>query len=560
MPGYVTAVASNGFYLEDPLPDTNPATSEGIFVFTESAPTVIAGQYLLVSGQVREYRPGETSGGAANLTTTEIVMPTISAGGTPPAPLPPAMRIGAGGRMPPVARIAGPAPDGDVESSAYRFDPAANAIDFYESLEGMRVVLDDAVAVGPTTSRGEIAVVADAVGSAASRNARGGVVVGPGDFHPERIILAEGLIGRGRMARVDVADRLGSVQGVLDYSYGNFKLLVSTRPVVQPGGIARQVTTLRPDASHLTIASFNVENLAATAPAAKFAGLGRAVVDNLGSPEIIALMEIQDDNGKTDDGVVSAGATLARLTAAIRAAGGPAYDSRQIDPVADQDGGEPGGNIRQVLMFDPARVAFVDRPSKTNPSTSAVTAVALDPGVRLSASPGRIAPADPAFTHSRKPLVGEFRFAGQPLFVIANHLNSKGGDSPLFGRLQPPVLASEVQRLRQVEQIAVFVGRLRQADAGARIVVLGDLNDFQFSPPLERLGRAGLVDLIETLPPRARYTYVYEGNSQAIDHILVSESLRAGAVYDVVHINAEFASQLSDHEPEVARLAFGRRP
>jgi hypothetical protein len=67
-----------------------------------------------------------------------------------------------------------------------------------------------------------------------------------------------------------------------------------------------------------------------------------------------------------------------------------------------------------------------------------------------------------------------------------------------------------------------------------------------------------LHDLIETLPQSERYTYVFEGNSQAIDHILLSDYLKVRPfAYDVVHVNSEFAIQASDHEPQVVRLAFG---
>ena len=51
-------------------------------------------------------------------------------------------------------------------------------------------------------------------------------------------------------------------------------------------------------------------------------------------------------------------------------------------------------------------------------------------------SPGRIDPLNAAWTASRKPLAAEFTFRGKTYFVIVNHFNSKGGDSPLFGRLQ----------------------------------------------------------------------------------------------------------------------------
>jgi len=88
--------------------------------------------------------------------------------------------------------------------------------------------------------------------------------------------------------------------------------------------------------------------------------------------------------------------------------------------------------------------------------------------------------------------------------------------------------------------------------------VVGDLNDFEFSPPLMALKKSGLVALIETLPVSERYSYVYEGNSQTLDHLLVSDgllSLKTG--FDVVHVNAEFFDQASDHDPGVARFAIG---
>ena len=67
-----------------------------------------------------------------------------------------------------------------------------------------------------------------------------------------------------------------------------------------------------------------------------------------------------------------------------------------------------------------------------------------------------------------------------------------------------------------------------------------------------------LRDLISTLPQSERYTYVFDGNSQAIDHILLSDYLKVRPLaYDVVHVNSEFATQASDHEPQVVQLSFG---
>ncbi len=555
VPGIVTFVRSNGFYMEDPLPDNDPATSEGIFVFTGTAPTALAGQYLLVSGTVSEFRPGGASG-TGNLTTTEIVAPTIVSGVTAPAALPAPIVIGVGGRMPPTSTIAGPTATGTVEAIDYVFDAANNGIDFYESLESMRVVVNNAVVVGPTDANNETPLLADGGSFATGRSVRGGIVVSATDFNPERVVIDDALIPAGTMPKSNVGDLLTPVVGIIDYSFGNFKLLVTTPPVRQAGPIAPEVTPLVGDAARLTVASFNVENLAPANGAAKFDGLAREIVNNLRSPDLIAVMEIQDNNGATSGAVVDASVTIQMLTDAITAAGGPTYSYRQIDPVADQDGGEPGGNIRQVFLFNAARIGFVDRANPA-PSTTPVAAVALSPGVRLSVSPGRIDPANSAWASSRKPLVGEFVFAGKQLFVIANHFNSKGGDDPLAGRFQPPRMSTQAQRRNQATLVGNFVNALRAADASAAVVVLGDLNDFEFSEPLSILKAAGLTDLIETLPANERYTYVFQGNSQVLDHILVSNNLASVSEYDVVHVNSEFAVQASDHDPEVARLKLG---
>ncbi|MGH3329569.1 MAG: endonuclease/exonuclease/phosphatase family protein [Streptomycetales bacterium] len=102
--------------------------------------------------------------------------------------------------------------------------------------------------------------------------------------------------------------------------------------------------------------------------------------------------------------------------------------------------------------------------------------------------------------------------------------------------------------------MADFTRQILAIDPQARVVVAGDLNDFEYSAAVQTLVGAGLTDLPGTLPDGERYTYVFEGNSRVLDHILLSSSLASAAHgYDVVHVNAEFADQLSDHDPQVAR-------
>ena len=65
---------------------------------------------------------------------------------------------------------------------------------------------------------------------------------------------------------------------------------------------------------------------------------------------------------------------------------------------------------------------------------------------------------------------------------------------------------------------------------------------------------------MDTLPKAERYSYVFEGNSQVLDQMLVSDKLdKRETTYDVVHVNAEFFDQASDHDPQVARFVFDER-
>ena len=298
-----------------------------------------------------------------------------------------------------------------------------------------------------------------------------------------------------------------------------------------------------------------MENLDPTDPQAKFDRLAVGLVRNLAAPDIVALEEIQDNTGAVNDGVVAADQTFALMIEAVLRAGGPRYQYRSIDPENGADGGEPGGNIRLGFLLRTDRGgARGDRPG--GDGVPAITVVRRHGQASLTLSPGRISPTDPAFANSRKPLAGEFRFRGETFVVVAGHFSSKGGDQPLFGRYQPPSRGSEVQRHAQASTVRAFVDTVRAADRRAKVVLLGDVNDFEFSATADLLvGDGWLTDLPRTLPERERYSYVYDGNSQILDHILLSRPAVGCRVdYDVVHINAEFADQASDHDPQVVRL------
>jgi predicted extracellular nuclease len=546
--GIVTAVRSNGFYMQDPAPDNNVGTSEGIFVFTNSAPTVSVGDDVTVSGTVDEYRPAND-----NLSITQIAGPTIqvnSQGNSLPGP----MIIGVGGRVPPTMVIEDDS-SGSVETTG-TYEPTMDGIDFYESLEGMRVQVNNAVAVGPTNDFGEIPVLGDSGTKASGRATRGSIIIRSNDYNPERIFIDDVFV-----STPDVhvgATFPGAIVGVMDYSFDNYKLLATTLPSVVASTLTRETTDPVSGPSELSVATFNVENLSPNDSATKFNTLASLIVNNMRAPDIIGLEEVQDNNGATNDSVVSASTTASMLISAIQAAGGPTYQYRDIAPADDQDGGQPGGNIRVAFLYRTDRgVSFISRAGGT--ATAATTVVSGPSGPELSFSPGRVDPNNVAWAATRKPLVGEFMFKGRKLFVIVNHFSSKGGDEPLYGVNQPPTLTTEAKRIQQAQAVNSFVDQILAVDPNANIVVVGDINDFQFSPTMTALTDGGVLNpMIDTLPQSERYSYIFEGNSQALDHILVSDNLfnNAAPEYDVVHVNAEFHDQASDHDPSLVRLTF----
>jgi predicted extracellular nuclease len=548
VPGIVTAISSNGFYMQDPQPDADPATSEGIFIYTASLPPVSKGDSLLVGGNVQEFYPGGFSTG--NLSITEITAPQIAVVSTG-NPLPPPVVIGTAGRIPPSMIIEDDA-TGDVETTGV-FDPLTDGIDFYESLEGMLVQVNDAVAVGPTSSFGEIPVVGDTGVNAGILNSRGALVIRSNDFNPERIHLDGAILP---LPEVSVGSKFtGSIVGVMDYSFGNFKLLATEIPTPTASSLMQETTAPR-GLNELSVATFNLENLDPGDGPSKFQKLALQIKNNLLSPDIIGVQEIQDNSGPTDNGVVDASLTYTTLINAILAAGGPQYAYKDIPPVDGADGGEPGGNIRVGFLYRPDRVSFVEHPGG---NATTATAAILGPtgGVELSFSPGRIDPNNPAFASSRKPLAGEFIFKGNKVFVIVNHFVSKGGDSYLFGRIQPPVFASETQRNAEAQAVHAFVQSILTLDANAKVLVLGDLNDFQFTLTLSTLKGGILFNLIDNLPQEERYSYVFEGNAETLDHILVSANLNGKtSKIDVVHLNAEFldADRPTDHDPVIVAI------
>ncbi|HEX8262620.1 MAG TPA: Calx-beta domain-containing protein, partial [Allosphingosinicella sp.] len=309
--GIVTGVVGNGFYLQDPDGDGNARTSDAIFVFTGAAPAVAVGDAVSVRGTPEEFVPGAGSLSITELVTTNANVVVQSHDNALPA----TVLIGAGGRTPPTQTF--------EDDGFTSYDPATDGLDFYESMEGMRVTIDSPTVVSNTSSFGETWVLASGGAGATGYNGRTGIAISDGDLNPERIqIDATSALFAGYAPNHSMGDKLGNVTGIMSYSFNSYEVLVSAPvTVVADVTAARETTSLTGDRDHLTIASMNVENLDPSDPQTKFDLLAQNVVYNLAAPDIIGLQEVQDANGLNGSDPLSGVVTAQKLIDAIAAIG-----------------------------------------------------------------------------------------------------------------------------------------------------------------------------------------------------------------------------------------------
>lgn len=317
--GIVTGIrtygSSRGFWIQDPNPDADPATSEGVFVFTSSTPKGVAvGDSVTVSGTVAEYVPGGTASG--NQSLTEITKPVFTV-------------LSSGNELPATTKVdarsvpATYAPPGDTTANgsinALALKPSKYALDHYEALEGMTVRVSDTRVVGATDPYTELWVT---VKPHENRNRHGGTVYGSYDAQNTGRLQIQSLGATADFPKANVGDTLtGTTAGPLDYNqFGGYTLVASELGTLKTGDLKRE-TTRKQRSGELSVATYNVENLDPTD--ATFAAHGSAIVNNLKSPDIVSLEEIQDNNGATNDGTVAADQTLTKLIDAIVAAKRP---------------------------------------------------------------------------------------------------------------------------------------------------------------------------------------------------------------------------------------------
>ncbi|HEL0639989.1 TPA: endonuclease/exonuclease/phosphatase family protein [Streptococcus equi subsp. zooepidemicus] len=530
------------FYVQDINGDNDKATSDGIRVFAQNA-QVQAGDVLTISGTVEEFfGKGYDDRKQTDLTITQIKASKVTKTGTAQVPAP--LVLGKD-------RVA---PANIIDNDGFSvFDPEEDAIDFWESLEGMLVAVDNAKILGPMSHK-EIYVLPGS--STRMLTNSGGILLPETGYNTDLIPV---LFKYGKQTIKAGDSYQGRLAGPVSYSYGNYKVFVddsSHMPVLTDGQLKPEKTQIKKDPSKLSIASYNIENFSANPSSTKDEKVKRiaeSFIHDLNAPDIIGLIEVQDNNGPTDDGTTDARQSAQRLIDAIKALGGPTYQYVDIAPENNADGGQPGSNIRTGFLYQPERVSLSDKPrGGVNDAVKWVNG-------ELSLSVGRIDPTNPAWKSVRKSLAAEFIFQGHKVVVVANHLNSKRGDNSLYGRVQPVTFKSEERRHVLARLLSQFTKE--GASQQANIVMLGDFNDYEFTKTIKLIEEGDMANLVSRHELSDRYSYFYRGNNQTLDNMLVSRNLLGRYEFDMVHVNSPFMEahgRASDHDPLLLQLSFGK--
>lgn len=498
----VTALGTDGFFMQTPADrsDANDDTSDGIYVFTGVAPTVFVGDIVDVEGTVQEFF-GFTEFVADSLVTV----------------------TGSGAALPtPVALDATrPSPTPDVSTCAIEF----------ECLEGMLVSIAAGTVTAPNQSFGSDPLAEVFVVARDERAFREPGIEFPGlggdiptwDGNPELFELDPDKLGLPNLAIA--AGSKFSATGVIGFEFGGYELW----PTVLDVDAANAVIPVRERAEReFTVGSLNmfrlfdsIDDPADSAAdgrsrddvvidpveyATRLDKLARYIVDVLDSPEVLAVQEVEK-LGALDD-----------LAAAINALDSSVNYSNELVEGNDVGTIDVGFMVRDSIAID------------------AVTQLGRDD----------ILAFDGSLLNDRPPLLLEARYTGNdsnfPVAVISVHNRSLGGvDSASSGD------RVRAKRLAQAQSLAAAVQALQTATPDINLIVLGDFNAFEFTdgfvdvvgqiqgvvdPTASLLSGDDLVDpdltnLTTLIDPAERYSFIFRGSAQSLDHALISQNLDA---------------------------------
>ncbi|HHW87645.1 MAG TPA: hypothetical protein GX400_15740 [Chloroflexi bacterium] len=519
--GVVTGVALAGFYLQDPAGDGRRETSDGIYVYTRTRPAVQVGECVAVRGALIDEFYDKTE-----LSRVKAIAPSSLCRSTAPAP---------------------------VELPAFRYDDAPAAR--YEALEGMLVSLPrlEGVVHGPTkrfaSGEAEIALAPLTVQPYLSD----GRIFFDETLEVAQLLYVSGALGvplpdLDHGVHVRITGPAGApVQAIVDYNFGKYQLLLLPGSMVEAGEAAPNEPSVATPAGDqdFTLCSCNLLALGRGTeqhpdPAdydREVRRRAQVIAEGLAGCTIIGVQEA----GQPADAAQLAELLTAEYDLPYTATALPGPQSSNVE-----------FPLTNALLTRTDRVQVLAAQSRQ--ACSPVDYDVVDAGACASGQ-------YPLF--DRPPLAVDLLVAGDwgapfPLTVIVNHLKSKAGDESVNAR----------RRTAQAQAVAVEVQQRLAVDANAAVAVIGDLNDYYGSEVVRTLQVTpdpDLVHLYDRLPPLQRYTYIYNGASQALDHMLVTPAL-AEQVGEVrpLRLSADYAARAtpdaatilhaSDHDPVLARI------
>ncbi len=550
--GVVTAIQKskydNGFYMQSKTPDNDARTSEGLYVDNACGVEVSVGAIVSVSGTVKEMQFPKPKEG--QLTVTAIEATTIE-------------MLEGTAEIKPVVIDSSRIPEAIHRGSISRkLKIKRNAMDFYEALEGMLVSVLDPVVVGAKEKYGEIAIVGAKGAYAENRSNNGGVRYTYGYEQTQRLMVDDvffPLVSKGRFTDAGFTPNPGDtfagvIEGILTFSYSNYTIFnTKPLPALKDSGAKVDSPRFAADKNAISIASYNIENFTIADGPKRVKALAKHVTTYLNTPDIIGLVEVGDDNGGVKENIelVSAEKTLQAIVDGIKQESGVEYKFLSVDPENGKDGGWPAMHIRNAILYRTDRVSvpyFKQGDAKVD--------TVLQDG-KLSFNPGRIGNTDVSFEGVRKPVVAHVQILGKDVFVIVNHLKSKRSDGKLYGALRPVVRHSEEKRIPEGKFVGAFLKTLHSAYPKALLISMGDMNDFEFSPTMTAMKGSIMVNTVEMLPEAERHTYVYKGNSQVLDGLLINKEYKDATQVDILNINSEFTAvqgAFSDHDPILVQV------
>ncbi len=526
--------ALRGFYLQDPVGDGVPGTSDAVFVFNGNRDDVTVGDVVQVTGTAGEYQ-GQTQVSASAV---------LECGQTGVALAPTVISL----------PMAGPDGYERYEGMLVRYDQTLSVTEHYQLGRFGQVTVSSGGRLRQPTNVVEPGPAALAL---QAENDLNRVIIDDtlNNQNPDPIIWGRG--GRPLSAENTLrgGDTTTGATGVMTYTWAGSSASGNAwrlRPVDQTGaGITFEAANPRPTTPDVggavRVAGMNLLNYFNTFDGIPdrvdscTGGVDGAPMDCRGADDpvelarqtaktvaaiaaldadVIGVNEIENDGYGPDS-------AIATLVDAVNAeVGGGTYAFIDADAATGQTNALGADAIKVGFLYRPAAVTPVGRTAVLN-TEEFVTGGDADPRNR------------PSLAQAWKSTE-----TGGVFTVDVNHLKSKGSacDAPDAGDGQANCA---VVRTNAVHTLLDWLATDPTGTGDPDVLLVGDDNSYAKEDPIQVLEAGGFTNLIERFQGEDAYSYVFDGQWGYLDQAMASGSMLAqvsGAADH--HINADEPSVL----------------